>query len=104
MISLASRSVSFTYTWFLQHILSTLEFHIHLKPEKRRRNGLHRKRKLLWRELSKIKAKIKPIISVTKLAKILQERRKIEAELKSMYQEIQMHQECKVIMEMKENP
>ena len=68
------------------------------------RNKLHRRRKLLWRKLDRIKTQLDRSTSVKKLAKLLQDRQEFESELKYMYQDIAAKQESKVILEMKDNP
>ena len=68
------------------------------------RNRLHRKRKLIWRRLDRIKTQLGRSTSVKKLAKLLQDRQQLETELKFMYQDIASKQEAKVIIEMKDSP
>ena len=105
MSSLAMTSSTLAHSWFLHQIIPVLE---RLVPVKRAggqgRNRLHRKRKLLWRRLDRIKTQLGRSTSVKKLAKLLQDRQQLESDLKFMYEDIAAKQEAKVISDMKENP
>ena len=67
MSSLAKSSPTLAHSWFLHQIIPVLE---RLVPAKssggQGRNRLHRKRKLLWRRLDRIKAQLGKSASVKK--------------------------------------
>ena len=65
---------------------------------------MHRRRKLLWRKLNKLKFKMERTTSVHKLVKFLQDRQDLELELKSIYKDLNQQSEAKVLAEMKTNP
>ena len=64
---LAKRNVTVAHSWFIQHLLSVLEKLVPLRMIKQGRNGLHRKRKLIWRKLNRLKSKLKTETSVKKI-------------------------------------
>ena len=102
---LATVSPTLAHSWFLYQILPVLES---LVPKRREggggRNRQHRKRKLIWRKLSKIKDQMNRATSVQKLSKLLQDRQDLEVELKLLYSAHTEESEAKVIREMKDNP
>ena len=105
MSKLARSSPTLAHSWFLCQILPVLE---KLVPAKLVSSGgrskMHKRRKLLWRKLKKIKVKIDNANSVQKLCRLLQDRADLELELKELYKDFNHQNESKVIAGMKENP
>ena len=104
MSRLARVSPTLAHSWFLVQVLPVLEG---LVPVKRvcsgGRNKLHRRRKLLWRRIKKVRLKLETATSVAKLAKLLQDKQDLERELQSMYSNMTQDEETKVITGMRED-
>ena len=102
---LAMVSPTLAHSWFLYQVIPVLEGLVPMRREGGGgRNRIHRKRKLLWRKLGKIKGRMKTATSVQKLAELLQDRQDLEMELKDLYKNLTEESEAKVISEMKDNP
>ena len=104
MSRLARASPTLAHSWFLLQILPILE---KLVPNRKEgvggRSKLHRKRKLLWRKLGRIRRRLENATSVQKLAKLLQDKQELEMELKAMYTNLTEEAEAKVVTGMKDN-
>ena len=104
MSRLARVSPTIAHNWLLVQILPILES---LVPARKLgdggRNKLHRRRKLLWRKLKKIKIRLQRATSVQKLARLLQDKQELEIELKAMYSNLTQDAEAKVLKGMREN-
>ena len=73
-------------SWFMDKVIAILETLVPVKcPRKKTRNRVARKRKLLWRRLSKIQKKIETSSSISRLSKLLQDKWDLEMQLKSDY-------------------
>ena len=89
----------------MDKLIPLLEEHVPLKgPRKKVRNRLERNRKLLWRKLGKIQKKIEVISSVSKLSKLIQDKWKLEAQLKSEYSTLNFKEEEAAVLGIKKNP
>ena len=91
--------------WFHEKVLGILE---RLVPEKKKRNGklrprMCRQRRILWRRLAKIKARIKTATSIHKLTKLLQERWELEQQLRDDYTATNNQEEDKAVFNIKTN-
>ena len=105
MKRLARTSPTLAHSWFLYQILPILERWVPVKAKRGRgRSRVHRKRKLLWRKLGKVKSKLCHATSVQRLLRLLQYRQDIELELKTMYKDMTQETEDKVISEMHSDP
>ena len=65
---------------------------------------LEKRRKLIWRKLGKIQRKIEHTCSDTKLTQLIQDKWKLEQELKSEYTTLNSKEEDVAISNMRENP
>ena len=103
MSRLARINPTIAHSWFLVKLVPVLEKLVPVKMNSGGRNRLHRKRKLLWRKLGKIKVKLHNASSVQKIARLLQDRQELEHELKAMYSTMTKEAEDKVVAGMKED-
>ena len=65
---------------------------------------MERRRKLLWRRISKIKSKIKTANSIHKLVKLLQNKSDLELQLLEDYTAVSRAEEDQAVFNMKSNP
>ena len=104
MESLASKNYTIAHSWFICQILPILE---KLVPSRNclnhGRSSLHRKRKLMWRKLARVKSKLKLATSAKNVSKLLKQQLHLKHSLKAMYSQLQLEQETKVVKEMKDN-
>ena len=105
MSRLARSSPTIAHSWFLVQLLPVLESLVPVRRESGTggRSKSHRRRKLLWRKLGKVRKKLDRATSVQKLARLLHDKQELELELKTMYSSITQEAEAKVISGMKEN-
>ena len=103
MSRLARVNPTLAHTWFLVQILPILEQLVPHRSEFKGRSRQHRNRKLIWRKLSKIRSRIQKSTSPSKVAKLLQDKHDLEAELKTLYTNLNESSEAKVVNGMKEN-
>ena len=82
---LASVNPTLAHSWFLQQILPILENLVPVKKIGKGRSKLHRKRKLIWRKIRKINARIQTATSSQRVLRLLQDKQDLETELKAMY-------------------
>ena len=89
MTRLAKLSPTIAHSWLLLQILPILE---RLVPPRNRvggsRSRLHRKRRVLWRKLRRLKIKMENATSIQKLSRLLQDRQDLELELSNMYKDL----------------
>ena len=104
MAKLAKSSPNIAHSWFLCQILPILEKLVPMRSVGGGRSKEHRKRKLIWRKLRKLRERIEHSTSAYKLSRLLQDRRDLQLELKRLYQELNQASEARVIADMKENP
>ena len=89
----------------MDELVPLLERHVPLKVEKKKfRSKIDRRRKLLWKRLSKVKTKLQSATSVHKLAKLLQDRHDLEQQLHEDYSAMDFMEEDNAALYMKENP
>ena len=103
MSKLVKSSPSVAHSWFLAQLLPIMESLVPSKQRAMGRNKLHRKRKLLWRKLRKLKLKIQNATSFSKVTRLLQDQQDLETELKLMYSSLSESSEAKVVTGMKDN-
>ena len=103
MSHLARVSPTLAHSWFLVQLLPVLESLVPLRNEVRGRNSQHRKRKLIWRKLKKLRKRIQNTSSVRKAARLLKAKQDLEIELKHLYTSLSEATEAKVIDGMKED-
>ena len=91
---------------FLEEIVPVLERHVPIKQGKKKkiRTAMDRRRKLLWRRLSKVRAKLKSSKSTEKLSKFLQQKSLLEQQLLDDYTAVNRQEEDQAILNMKSNP
>ena len=98
MSRLASVSPTFAHSLLLIKILPILEALVPVRRDSGGAGGrsrLHRKRKLLWRKLSRVRTRLENATSVQNMAKLLQDRQDLELELKAMYTSMTHDSEAK---------
>ena len=103
MSKLSRVSPTLAHTWFLVQVLPILENYVPRKCKGGGRNRLHRRRKLIWRKLRKVKSRLQSSNSIQKITRLLQDKQDLELELKAMYSNFNEETEAKVIEGMKEN-
>ena len=105
MKEVARDSPTSAHSWFMEKILPLLEELVPIKnPKKKIKNKVDRKRKLTWRKISKLQNKIHSASSASKLAKLVQEKWKLENELKAQYTSMNRQDEEAAVQLMKSNP
>ena len=103
MSRMARCNPTIAHSWFLVQLLPILESLVPVRCGTGGRSRQHRRRKLLWRKLRKLKTRMHNASSVQKLARLLQDKQELELELKSMYSSMTQEAEAKVLAGMKEN-
>ena len=91
------------HSYMLFKLLPILEALVPPKNKICGRSKMHRKQKLLWRKLKKIKHKMNKTLSVPKLVKLLTQKNVLERELKATYADLMSSSEAKAIKDIKEN-
>ena len=90
---------------FMDELIPVLERHVPIrKSKKKTRNRIERKRKLLWRRLTRIKTKLKTATSIHKLTKLLQDKCELEQQLLEDYTAVNCQEEDNAVFNMKSNP
>ena len=89
---------------FMEELLPLLEKHVPVKNKKRKNHQIERRRKLLWRRLSKVKVKLKSASSINKLTKLLKNKQELEKQLYDDYLAENILEENFAISNMKTNP
>ena len=78
----AKASPTVALNLFMEEIIPLLEKHVPVKQaRKNSHEKMDRKRRILWRRMSKIKSRIKSATSIHKLTKLLQEKQELEQQL-----------------------
>ena len=90
---------------FMDELVPLLERHVPLKESsKKARQKIERRRKLMWKRLSKIKSRLKSANSIQKLTKLLHDRQELENQLFQDYSAMDFLEEDQAISNMKSNP
>ena len=70
----------------MEELIPILEKYVPFrKAKKKSRNRIERKRKLLWRRLTKVKGRLNTATSIHKLTKLLQDKSDLEQQLVEDY-------------------
>ena len=90
---------------FMDELVPLLERHVPTKASKKKPSSrIDRRRKLLWKRLSKVKARLNSATLDQKLAKLLQDRQDLEQQLHEDYVAMNFMEEDQAVLNMKENP
>ena len=89
---------------FLEELLPLLERHVPVKKKKKRKHHMDRRRKILWRRISKTKSRIKSATSIQKLTKLLQTKQELEQQLFDDYAATNTMEENQAVSNIKSNP
>ena len=106
MKELAKESPIAAHSWFIDTIIPILEEFVPQKGIKgsKWRSKEFKKRKSLLRKLGKIRKKISSASSVSKLARLIQDKAELERNLKYQYTTTNFVEENQVVSNMKKNP
>ena len=104
--TVAKSSPTLALQVLMDEVIPILEKHVPAKysRKKKGKSVVDRRRKLIWRRLSKVKAKIKSASSIHKLFKLLQDKSDLEQQLLEDYAATNRQEEDKAIFNMKSNP
>ena len=90
---------------FMEELLPMLEKHVpKRKSKKKSRHQMDRRRRILWRRLTKIRGRIKTASSIHKLTKLLQDKQDLEQQLFDDYSATNILEENQAISNIKSNP
>ena len=90
---------------FLEELIPLLERHVPVrKGGKKSRRCMDRRRRILWRRLSKIRGRLKTAGSIQKLTKLLQDKQDLEQQLYDDYTATNLMEENQAISNIKSNP
>ena len=93
--------------WFFNQVLPILERLVPQRKKCRKKNNrplMDRRRRLLWKRLSKIKDKISTSKSINQLTKFLQDKSDLELELAQDYVAVCNMAEDEAVLRIKDNP
>ena len=89
---------------FMDELIPLLERHVPSKKFKKKTNHeMDRRRRILWRRLTKIRARIKTATSIQKLTKFLQDKHDLEQQLFDDYTATNILEENQAISNIKSN-
>ena len=102
----AKTSPTLALSMFMEEVVPLLERHVPLKQSKNKkvRNRMDRRRKLIWRRLSKVKDRMKTANSIHKLSSLLQDKYDLEQQLLEDYTAVNRQEEDQAVFNMKTNP
>ena len=102
----AKESPTLALSIFMEELIPILEKHVPAKKPsgKKSKCRMERRRKLLWRRISKIKSKIKTANSIHKLTRLLQNKSDLELQLLEDYTAVSRAEEDQAVFNMKSNP
>ena len=103
MVKISQLSSTAGHSYMLFKLLPILEALVPLKNNVCGRSKIHRKQKVIWRKLKKIRQRMDKTISVPKLVKLMSLKTNLERELKATYAHINSSSEAKAIKNIKEN-
>ena len=90
---------------FLEELIPILERHVPQRKSKQKAcQRMDRRRRILWRRLSKIRGRIKSASSIHKLTKLLQDKQDLEQQLYEDYSATNTMEENQAIFNIKSNP
>ena len=104
MARLATYSPTVAHNYMLLKLLPILEAYVPCRSQSKKRSRTHRRQKLLWRKIRKVKLKMAKAQSSKKLTRLIQKKVNLEKELKSLYAEMTRLTEDRVVGEMRFNP
>ena len=102
----AKTSPTLALSIFMEELITLVERHVPSKQPRKKKNktSVDRRRKLCWRRLSKVKARIRTASSLHKLTRLLQDKSDLEQQLLEDYTAVNRQEEDKAVFNMKANP